>query len=156
VKLATTLATRGLAFPHTRAQAYRIVPAKTLTRAQILLVESITGEEEWTRWVKSRAKLWGWHGIHVRDSEGVMESVHIARLDGFSEAMGQPDWKFWHEDLGESFEAELKGKFGTLSKFQKRTIASQRKGSITVFIWWPKDWREVERVFQYGLEGLDA
>jgi len=145
---------RGLAFPATRRMAVRIVPAKTLTRAQILLVESIVGEDEWTRWVKSRAKLWGWHGVQLRDSEGVMESVHLARLDGFSEALGQPDWRFWHEELGESFDAELKGKFGTLSKFQKRTIPSMRRGGLVVFTWWPKDWRTVEHVFRHGLEGL--
>ena len=147
-----TVALRGLTFPQkTRPQAIRMVPQKTLTRAQILLVESIVGEEEWTRWVKSRGKLWGWHGVHVRDSEGVMESLHLTALDGFSEALGQPDWRFWHEDLGETFDAELKGKSGTLSKWQKRTIPSMRRGGIPVMIWFPKDWREVERTFQYGL-----
>jgi hypothetical protein len=143
---------RGLSYPATRAQAYRIVPQKTLTRAQIALVEAMTGEEEFTRWVKSRAELWGWHGVHLRDSEGVMESVHTTRLHGFSEGLGQPDWRFWHEDLGQSFDAELKGAFGTLSKFQKRTIPSMRRGGIAVFLWRPRDWREVERVFQNGLE----
>jgi hypothetical protein len=143
----------GLSYPQTRSMAVRIVPQRTLTRAQILLVEAIVGEDEWTRWVKSRAKVWDWRGVHLRDSEGVMESVHITRLDGFSEALGQPDWRFWHEELGESFDAELKGKHGTLSKDQKRTIPSMRRGGIVVFTWWPRDWREVEHVFQYGLEG---
>ena len=149
-----TLAIRGLAYPQTRRQAFRIVPQKTLTPAQILLVEHIVGEEEWTRWVKSRAKLWGWEGVHVRDSEGVMESVHITRLDGHTEAKGQPDWRFWSEDFGETFDAELKGKYGTLSHDQRRTIPSMRRGGIVVFTWWPKDWRQVEHVFSHGLEGL--
>jgi len=151
-----SIVTRGLGFPATRRMAVRVVPQKVLTRAQVLLVEGIVGEDEWTRWVKSRAKLWGWHGVHLRDSEGVMESVHISRLDGFSEALGQPDWRFWHEELGESFDAELKGKFGTLSKDQKRTIPSMRRGGIVVKVWFPRDWREVERVFQYGLEALPS
>jgi hypothetical protein len=134
--------------------AIRMVPAKTLTPGQMRLVEALVGEDEWTRWVKSRAKIWGWHGIHVRDSEGVMESIHLSRIDGFTEGKGQPDWRFWHEELGESFDAELKGKYGTLSEWQKRTIPSMRKGGIVVFAWWPRDWATVEHVFQYGLEGL--
>ena len=149
-----TLAVRGLSYPKSRRMAVRVVPQKVLTRAQILLVQAIVGEDEWTRWVKSRAKLWGWDGVHVRDSEGVMESVHLTRLDGHCEGLGLPDWRFWHEDLGETFDAELKGKYGTLSKDQKRTIPSMRRGGIQVFVWFPKDWRQVEHVFQYGLEGL--
>ena len=148
------LAIRGLSYPQTRRQAVRIVPQKTLTPGQMRLVEALVGEYEWARWVKSRAETWGWHGVHVRDSEGVMESIHTRRVHGFSEGLGQPDWRFWHEDLGEHFDAELKGKYGTLSKDQKRTIPSMRRGGLVVFTWWPKDWRQVEHTFQYGLEGL--
>ena len=148
------LAVRGLSYPKSRQMAIRMVPAKTLTRAQIMLVESIVGEDEWTRWVVSRAKLWGWQGWHLRDSEGVIQSVHVSRLDGYCEGLGLPDWEFWSEEWGESFRAELKGKHGALSKDQKRTIPSMRRGGIVVFTWWPRDWATVERVFRHGLEAL--
>lgn len=149
----TALVRRGLAFPATHRMAVRIVPQRQLTPAQIVLVQHIVGEEEWTRWVKARAKVWGWRGVHLRDSEGVLESVHYERLDGFTEAKGQPDWRFWHEELGESFDVELKGRTGGLSRDQKRTIPSMRRGGLVVFVWFPKDWATVERVFRYGLEG---
>src|SRR5262252_8288866 len=97
-----TLAVRGLSYPKSRRMAVRVVPAKVLSRAQILLVQAIVGEDEWTRWVVSRAKLWGWNGWHLRDSEGVIQSVHLTRLDGYCEGLGLPDWEFWNEE-GESF-----------------------------------------------------
>jgi len=111
------------------------------------------GEDEWTRWVVSRARLWDWDGWHLRLSEGVIQSVHSERFDGYCEGKGLPDWEFWSEARHQSFRAELKGKRGTLSRFQKRTLPSMRKGGIVVFEWWPRDWAMVERVFRYGLEG---
>jgi hypothetical protein len=146
---------RGLSYPKVRAQAYRIVPRGELSRGQIAWLEAskdTMGEEEWTRWVKSRGKLHDWEGVHVRDSEGVMESLHIERLDGYTEAKGVPDWEFWHQNLGQHFKAELKGASGHLGPHQKREIPSMRRGGYTVFVWYPRDWATVERVFQRGLE----
>jgi hypothetical protein len=139
---------RGLTYP-ARAQAYR-VSTPTLTRAQLLLLEG-AGEEELTRFVKARAKLHGWQGVHVRDSQGVMESLHITRLDGYCEGLGLPDWRFWHEDLGQTFDAELKGASGRLSWDQKRTIPSMRRGGIVCVIWTPRDGLAIEHTFRYGL-----
>jgi hypothetical protein len=122
-----------------------------LTRAQLILLEG-AGEEEFTRWVKSRAHHHGWKGIHVRYSQGVIESVHLERLDGFSEAYGMPDWLFWHEGLGQAFLAELKGVSGHLSRYQKLEIPSLRKGGLAVFVWLPRDAETVETVFREGLQ----
>jgi len=147
-----SIATRGLGFVQpARAQAYR-VSAPTLTRAQLMMLEG-AGEEELTRFVKARARVHDWNGVHVRYSQGVIESIHVERLDGFSEAMGMPDWLFWHETLGQHFGAELKGASGHLSKWQKRTIPSLRRGGLVVFEWYPRDGLEIEHVFRYGLLG---
>jgi hypothetical protein len=82
-----------------------------------------------------------------------MESVHLERLDGFTEAKGVPDWYWWHEGFGQHFWSELKGASGHLGKYQKPEIASMRRGGIPVFVWYPRDWADVERIFRYGLEG---
>src|SRR5262249_50057594 len=131
------IATRGLAFPRSR-----------VTRAQLVLLEG-AGEEEFTRWVKSRAHVHGWRGWRQRDSEGRRESVHTLRMDGFCEGLGVPDWEFWDEGLGQAFRAELKGASGTLGKYQKTTLPSMRRGGIVCFAWWPRDALEIEHVFQY-------
>jgi len=144
-----SLVTRGLTRPATRAHAYR-VSAPTLSRASLLLLEG-AGEEELTRFVKARARVHGWNGWHLRDSEGVIESVHTLRMDGYCDGLGLPDWEFWHEVLQQSFRAELKGASGTLSKDQKRTLPSMRRGGIVCFEWWPHDGQAIEDTFRYGL-----
>jgi len=138
------LATRGLGYPATRR-------VDRLTKARLTLLEG-AGEEEFSRFVKARAHVHRWNGWHVRDSEGVMEGVHTLRLDGFSDALGIPDWFFWHEDLGQSFWAELKGASGELGKHQKREIDSYRRAGIQVFVWFPKDAELVESIFAYGID----
>jgi hypothetical protein len=80
-----------------------------------------------------------------------MESVHTKYGHGYSEGLGVPDWRFWHEGLHQTFDVELKGARGKLGPFQKRTLPSMRRGGIRVFVWWPRDWAEAERVFQFGL-----
>ena len=145
----TDVVRHGLAFPATRR-----LP-RPLSKAQLVLLEG-AGEEEFSRWVKARGKEWGWRGWHVRDSEGVMESVHTLRLDGFCDGLGVPDWYFWHEELSQAFWAELKGASGELGKYQKAAIASLRRAGVQVFVWWPRDALEIERIFQYGLESHDG
>ena len=140
-----SVATRGLSYP--------AVNKPLLTRAQLMLLEG-AGEEEWTRWVKSRARLYGWNGVHVRYSQGVIESVHSQWKDGFTEARGMPDWRFWHEEWGQTFDAELKGASGSLSKYQKAEIPSLRKGGVLVFVWFPRDALVVENVLRHGLGGM--
>jgi hypothetical protein len=149
-----SLVIRGLTYPRVkpRPQAVRVSPKRPATRAQLMLLEG-AGEEEFSRWVKSRAHYWGWNGYHVRDSEGVMESIHTKRVDGYCDGLGVPDWRFWHEDLGQTFDAELKGASGHLQPDQRREIPSMRKGGMTVFVWYPRDAALVEDIFQYGLEG---
>lgn len=115
-----------------------------------MLIEG-AGEEEFTRWVKSRAHQYGWRGVHVRYSEAVMESVHTLRIDGFSEAYGMPDWLWWHEELHQSFYAELKGAHGHLSKWQKLEIPSMRRGGLVVFEWFPRDAEAIDHIFECGL-----
>jgi hypothetical protein len=147
-----SLARRGLSYPLTRRQqAYQVLPP----RVSVARIQG-AGEEELTRFVKARAKYYGWNGWHIRDSEGVIESIHSLRWDGFCEGLGVPDWYFWHERLGQAFWAELKGASGYLSKWQKRHIPSLLKGGQVCFVWYPRDAPMIERVFQYGLEGHES
>jgi len=138
---------RGLvqAYPQRRRAA---------TRAQLMLLEG-AGEEEFSRWVKARAHYWGWQGWHLRESEGVIESVHTQRFDGFCDGLGIPDWAFWSEEFGQHFLAELKGASGELSKWQKREIPSMRLGGFVVFVWYPRDAALIDDIFQFGLESLN-
>jgi len=140
---------RGLAYPRTRA--LRVSPRHAATRAQLLLLQG-AGEEEFTRWVKARAHYWGWNGWHLRNSEGVIESVHTRRLDGYCDGLGIPDWEFWNETFGQHFKAELKGASGELSAWQKREIPSMLKAGMVVFVWQPCDGALIEEIFQYGLD----
>lgn len=145
-----TLVRHGLAYSGAASQLRGSLP-RGLTRAHLVLLEG-AGEEEFSRWVKSRARYHNWNGVHVRYSHGVVESVHTLALDGFSEAYGVPDWLFWHEGLGQAFLAELKGAHGYQSRHQKREIPSLRKGGLCVFVWRPRDAVTIEHIFQYGLE----
>jgi len=146
-----TIVTRGLSFPRTRAMAVRVHRSQPLSAARLRYLEG-AGEEEFTRWVKARAHVYGWHGYHLRDSEGVIESIHTLRLDGFCDGLGVPDWRFWHEEFGQTFDVELKGAGGQLGKHQKREIASMQRGGIACFVWYPRDAWVAERIFAYGLE----
>ena len=125
-----------------------------MSRARGVLLRAAT-EGDFTRWVKGMAKLHGWKGIHIRWSQGVLESLHTLRRDGWSEAYGLPDWLFWHEDLHQSFWAELKSWAGRESRDQKRQIPSMRLGGLIVFVWRPQDEELIESVFRHGLDGAD-
>jgi hypothetical protein len=149
VPVVARLTTRGVALRHGLTFPAKSVPPPT--RAQLVLLEG-AGEEEFSRWIKHRADLHRWQGYHLRDSEGVIESLHTLRLDGYCDGLGIPDWRFWHEELGQTFDAELKGASGTLHPHQKREIASMRRGGIVCFEWWPKDALTIEHIFRYGLE----
>jgi hypothetical protein len=133
----------------TAAEANEACPhVITRSRARLLRVAS---EEDFTRWVKGMAYRNGWRGVHVRWSQGVLESVHSLRRDGFSEAYGLPDWLFWHEGWGQSFWAELKSWSGRESQDQKRQLPSMRDGGLTVYLWRPQDEEAIERTFRDGL-----
>jgi hypothetical protein len=121
-----------------------------LTKGRSLLLRVAT-EDEFAGWVKHVAYSYGWNGIHIRWSQGVLESVHTLRRDGWSEAYGLPDWLFWSELRAQGFWAELKSWRGRVSREQKRQIPSMMAGGLTVFIWRPQDEEEIERVFREGL-----
>lgn len=109
-------------------------------------------EADFTAWIRGRARQHEWRGVHTRKSQDVLESIHTLRWDGFSEAYGVPDWLFWHERLEQSFWAELKGVRGHLSRYQKLEIPSLRRGGQVVFVWFPRDAVQADRIFQYGLD----
>jgi hypothetical protein len=121
-----------------------------LSKGRSVLLRGAT-EDEFAGWVKHVAELYGWNGVHIRWSQGVLEAVHTVRRHGWSEAYGLPDWLFWSERHNQSFWAELKSWSGRVSRDQKRQIPSMRLGGLTVFIWRPTDEEEIERIFRNGL-----
>jgi hypothetical protein len=121
-----------------------------MSRSHAMLLRTAT-EEDFTRWCKSLALLYGWNGIHVRWSQAVLEAVHTLRLHGWSEAFGLPDWYWWHEGRGQHFWTELKSWEGRVSQHQRERIASMQKAGETVYIWRPQNEVEIERTFRDGL-----
>ena len=108
-------------------------------------------EDEFAVWVKHVAYQHGWHGLHIRWSQGVLESVHTLKRDNWSEAYGLPDWLWWDPRRGQSFWSELKSWHGRVTTEQKRQIAEMIMAGLTVYIWRPQDEEEIERVFRDGL-----
>ena len=113
-------------------------------------------EEDFSRWVRSVAWRNNWHGLHIRWSQGVLQSVHSVRRDGWSEAYGLPDWFWWSPERGQHFWSELKSWEGRLSKEQVATISDLRDAGETVFVWRPQDEEEVERTFRNGIGGNES
>jgi len=116
-----------------------------------VLLEQLS-EEELARQLKRWARRYGWHGRHVRYSQGVVEGVHTTRIDGHSDAHGAFDWELVHEEPGHPLlKIELKSAFGYLTKDQR---AEQPRlagcDGVRAFVWRPTDGPEIERVLRSG------
>lgn len=86
------------------------------------------------------ATMMGWSHMHVRKCRGRGGAWTTP-----TSVKGWPDWFFWHERRGESFLAELKTDIGKLSPDQTTCIASLREAGLTVHVWRPRDWDEIQR-----------
>ena len=109
-----------------------------------------------TRFVKARARVHGSHGWHLRDSEGVIESVHTLRLDGFCDGLGFPDWEFWHEATAAVVSRRIEGRERPIERRPEAHAAVVAEGGIVCFEWYPRDGLEIEHTFRYGLGGVAA
>ena len=121
-----------------------------MTSASRKLLLGTVGEEEFARQVKRWAKRYGWHGIHVRYSQGVVEGVHTLRQDGHSDAHGAFDWEFVHSDRGRPLlKVELKSTQGRLSAAQQREYDLLRGcSSVEAYVWRPEDEDAIVRVLR--------
>lgn len=117
-------------------------------KAREFLWRNVT-EHQFQDWVKDIGLIYEWNGIHTRQSQGVLESLHKLKLHGWSEAYGIPDWYFWKEDVGH-FWAELKAWSGRVDRRQRARIDSMRRAGETVYLWRPQDEEEIETIFREG------
>lgn len=118
---------------------------------QILL--GAVGEEEFARAVKRWARRYGWHGRHVRYSQGVIEGVHTLAVDGHSDAHGALDWEFVHDDPRlPLLKVELKTASGRLTKEQRRELSLVDGRTVQAHIWRPDMESEIKTIF-LGLGG---
>ena len=113
---------------------------------------TLVGEEELARQLKRWGRRYGWHGRHVRYSQGVIEGIHTTRIDGHSDAHGAFDWEFVHEEPGHPMlKIELKSAFGRLTMDQR---AEQDRldgcSGVRAFVWRPTDSEHIERVLRTG------
>lgn len=97
-------------------------------------------EIQWERWVVRVAALYGWHGFHVRQSEGNVQGIQRA------DAYGWPDWVFVR---GEVLYRELKTEVGRLTAAQKLWIATLGEAGANVKVWRPSMWQEVIDTFSH-------
>lgn len=119
----------------------------TSTGRRILL--GVVGEDEFSRQVKRWADRAGWHGRHLRYSQGVVEGVHTRRLHGHSDAHGALDWQFRHREPGHALIiAELKTVHGRLSPEQREEIPGLNACTrVEAFEWRPDMEAEIKRIF---------
>jgi hypothetical protein len=118
-----------------------------VTSAREVLLSAM-GEEEFAQHVKVLAKRYGWHGRHVRYSQGVVEGVHTTRQHGHSDAHGQLDWEFWHVEKRRYMQRELKTQQGVVLPDQKRTVAELQACGVDAKIWRPADEPEIIETFR--------
>ena len=89
-------------------------------------------ERDWQRTVIDYAKLRGWDlRYHTQHSLG--------------SDPGFPDWLLVRDRV---VFAELKGHAGKLSPAQGAWIAGLKTAGAEVYVWWPTDWPDVERVLR--------
>jgi hypothetical protein len=93
-------------------------------------------EVQWERWVVRVADLYGWHGIHIRQSEGNVQGVDRA------DAYGWPDWTFVKPEVGIMFR-ELKTETGRLSSAQRMWHLWLHEAGADVAVWRPSQWQTV-------------
>jgi len=123
----------------------------TSSGRQILL--GAMGEDEFSRQVKRWARRYGWHGRHVRYSQGVIEGVHTLRVDGHSDAHGALDWEFVHDDPNlPLLKVELKTATGRPTPDQQRELSLVAGRRVGAYIWRPDMESEIKTIFT-GLGG---
>jgi len=115
---------------------------------RLVLLESVS-EEELAQQVKRWAHRYGWHGRHVRYSQGVVEGVHTTRRDGHSDAHGALDWLFRHDDPSAPvLHVELKTARGKLTSEQEVEVPGLHGRRIEAYVWRPTDEDEILRVLR--------
>ena len=112
--------------------------------ADEVFAERFRNEAQFTDWCIGVFRENGWLITHMRDSRKQHPNTHT----------GTPDLKGVHPVRIRMFEAELKMK-GKYPRPDQRSwldalrFAAERSTLFDVFLWYPKDWREI-RAFAEG------
>ena len=90
-------------------------------------------ERDFQRQVVELARLHGWRVYSIPDSRRSTEK-------------GYPDLTLWHAKRKEVVFAELKTNKGKLRPEQVTVHAEMQSCGLTVYVWRPEGWDEIERV----------
>ncbi len=110
-----------------------MTPPSTLFAPHDLLKCS---ESAWQRTVTDVADLFGWVWVHINDSRGEKEGV--------------PDLLMWRG--ADAVLAELKTEKGRVSASQQQWHEIAAGKGVMVYLWRPRDWREVTHVLCAGYD----
>jgi hypothetical protein len=142
----------GLVFRNVR----RTAPLKQALDTRQVLLEGVN-EREFQEHVLTSAAHYGWHGMHIFNSRGVIEGVFspnrpFPRRDALDDAFGFPDLVLIHPGRDLLILAELKVKERKLRAGQERwkLWCSGLKHDARYFTWWPKDEAEIEQILSQG------
>lgn len=101
-------------------------------------------EEEFAAQVLELARLCGWRSAHFRPARTAKGWRTAVQGDG----KGFPDLVLIHEVRGALVAAELKVGNNRASPEQKAWLRAFRAIGAQTFVWWPKDWPEIQRLLQ--------
>lgn len=142
----------GLVFRNVR----RTPPLKQAVDTRQTLLEDVS-EREFQEHVLTSAAFYGWRGIHVINSRGVMEGVFspnrpFPRRDGSDDAFGFPDLVLIHPGRNLLILAELKVKQRKLRPGQERwkLWCAGLQHDARYFTWWPTDEPQIEHILSQG------
>lgn len=142
----------GLVFRNVR----RVPPVRQALDTRQTLLEDVS-EHEFQEHVLTSAAFYGWHGIHIRNSQGVMEGAHspnrpFPRRSALDDAFGFPDLVLIHPARNLLLLAELKVKGRKLRPGQEhwQLWCGGLKHDARYFAWWPKDEPEIEQILSQG------
>lgn len=130
------------------AQVLDRAPGPSAIEAQITLlghvVRACRTEAVFQKCVLDLAKLCGWRAVVTRKvlvkGKGGMRYETPFNAEG----IGTFDCDFYRE---RNFKAELKAKGGTVSDDQKQWKLRYDQAGVENYIWWPKNWDEIVKVF---------
>ncbi len=89
------------------------------------------------------AHILGWEVMHVRRSIG-----KGTRWTTATSVVGWPDLFFWRRR--DMFAAELKSAKGKLTSDQEHVLRGLGEAGLSVFVWRPEDWDQIQRVLEKG------
>lgn len=111
----------------------------------------IQSEDSFEVQVMRLARLYGWHGFHVRHSQASTRGVHTLARDGHMDGFGWPDWVFVRDRI---LFRELKTEVGRQTRHQKQWAAVLSAAGADVAVWTPGMLDQITREFATSVAGF--